>query len=142
MAHNQSEGRPALKAASGIGQYVPVSFLEGGSALSETIIRSGSQNNYPFGITLATAASPGDPVTVAALGEVTKGIAGASLGAGAPVVVGSTNGILIPLLPSGLSTALGSAIGAAGVRWSVGVALKNAAAGDYFPVLINPGQLI
>jgi hypothetical protein len=141
MAHRTFGGIP-VKAASAIANWVPVTFLPPGSALSETVVRAGSVNDFPLAMTQATVASPGDPVQLGRPGEVTKAIAGASLGAGAIVAVGSTNGILIPLLPSGLSTALGSAVGAAGLRWSVGVALKNAAAGDIFPVYLKPDQIV
>lgn len=122
------------KAASGIAQYVPVMFLPGGSALSETVQRAGSVNDDVFGMTIATVASPGDEVAVAISGQV-KGIAGASLGAGARLAVGSTNGILVPLLASA-----GAAPTAA--RYIVGRALKNAAAGDVFPVQVQPEQFI
>ncbi len=141
MAHNVEGFRIPMKAASAISQYVPVTPLPAASALSETVYAAGSVNDMPLGFTTATVASPGDPVSVQFSGVV-KGVAGASLGAGAPVAVGSTNGILIPLLPSGLSTALGSAIGAAELRWSVGVALKNAVAADLFPVLLKAAQII
>ena len=142
MAHNQSGGRPPVKAASAIAQYVPVAFLPAASALGETVIRAGSFNEIPFGVTLSSVASPGDPVTIGVRGETVKGVAGASLGAGALVAVGSVNGILVPIVPSGLSTALGSALGALGVRWAVGIAMKNAAAADLFPVYLDPSQII
>lgn len=123
-----------MKAASAIGQYVPVMFLPGGSALSETVQRAGSINDDCFGMTIATIASPGDEAAVAIFGEV-KGLAGASLGAGARLAVGSTNGILIPLLASA-----GAAPTAA--RYIVGRAAKNAAAGDWFPVILDAAQFI
>ena len=135
MAHNVFEPAYPFKAASAISQYVPVMPLAGASALSETVQRAGSINDRVIGMTIATAASPGDPVSVQFAGVV-KGIAIASLGAGAYVAVGSTNGGLIPLLPS-----TGSA-GVIDARFRVGIALKNAASGDYFPVLLNPDELI
>lgn len=138
MAHNQIEGRPPLAAASGMAQYVPVVFLAGGSALSETVKSAASWNEFQFGITTATVASPGDPVQYAAPGETVKGIAGASLGAGCFVAVGSTNGVLAPITPSNIA----SVANGSGLRWAVGVALKNAAAGDYFPVFVKPDQII
>lgn len=132
-----------LKAASAIAQYVPVRFVGdahggfGGSALSETVVRAGSWNELAIGMTIATIATYGLEVAVAYTGEV-KGIAGASLGAGAPVAVGSTNGILIPVLATG-GPATANLVG---TRFAVGIALKNAAAGDYFPVLLKPDQIV
>jgi hypothetical protein len=141
MAHyTPGKGEP-FKAASVIAAFVPVSFLPAGSSLDETVVRTGSYNEFSVGFTQATVASAGDPAMVVMDGRA-KGIAGASLGAGAPLVVGSTNGILIPLLPSGLSTALGSAIGAAGLRYQVGRAATNAVAGDVFTVIVDVDQII
>jgi len=134
MAHTTERFVLPFKAASGIGQYVPVAMLAGGSSLSETVIRAGSANDDILGMTIATVASPGDEVAVAIAG-VEKGIAGASLGAGVRVGVGSVNGVLVPLLASA-----GAAPTAA--RYVVGRALKNAAPGDYFPVLLQPEQFI
>lgn len=130
----------SLKAASAIAAYVPVSFLAGGSALSETVIRAGSVNEFAVGFTIATTATYGLPVAVAVRGRV-KALAGASLGAGALLGVGSTNGVLIPIGPSGLPAHVASA-GAVDARFAVGRALKNAAAGDTFDVLVDCNQII
>lgn len=137
MAHTQIDGRPPLSSASQAAAYVPVAFLQGGSALSETVIPAGSVNVLPFAITIATVASAGDPAQLAYLKEVAKGICGASLGAGAQVAVGSTNGILIPLTASGAASVANYPL-----RYTVGIALKNAAAGDIFPVFIDPQQIV
>lgn len=137
MAHRTFGGIP-VKAASQINANVPVSFLRTASALSETVYRTGSTNEWVLGMTFATVASPGDPVTLIRPGEVGKGIAGASLGAGAHVALGSTNGILIPLGASGIA----SPASTGEARYIVGQALKNAAAGDIIPVYVNPMQLV
>ena len=134
MAHRTLGGIP-IKAASAIANWVPVSFLPAGSALSETVVRAGSLNNFPFAMTQATVASPGDPVQLAHQGEVCKAIAGASLAAGDFVGVGSTNGILIPQAASAAATAMLP-------RYIVGMALKNAVAGDIFPIYLNPEQIV
>jgi hypothetical protein len=128
-------GRVPLKAASGMGQWVPVQFLAGGSALSETVIAAATWNAFQFGLSAATVASPGDPLELFQQGDVGKGIAGASLGAGAFVGIGSTNGILAPL----------AAIAAGPTqppRFAVGIALSNAAPGDVFSVYIDPTQVV
>lgn len=141
MAHNVDGFRLPMRAASAIAQYVPVAavgdqFNRAGSALSETIIRAGSFNEFPLGFTTATGASPGQDISVQVTGVV-KGIAGGSLGAGALLAVGSTNGILIPRSPSGGP----ASANLLRVEWVVGYALKNAAAGDLFPVVIKPDQI-
>lgn len=133
--------RVPFTAASAIGQYVPVTLLGAASSLDDTVIRAGSVNEFPVGFTIATIATYGNPVSVL-LGGIAKGIAAASLGNGAQVAVGSTNGRLIPLLASGLSTAIGSALGAAGLRFSVGFALEDAVDGGEFKVLLNPIQIV
>lgn len=135
MAQSQLAARVPLKAASAMGAYRPITFLAGGSALSETIIPAGSFNDFQFGLTSATVASPGDPISWWQPGDVGKGIAGASMGAGAFVSIGSTNGILIPQVPSAAATAMA-------LRWTVGIVLKNAVAGDFIPVFIKPDQIV
>lgn len=105
----------------------------------EAVRASASQTDYVLpvatsnvrvlGVAIATAASPGDPVAVQ-----TEGIAvcraAASLGPGAQVIVGSTNGRLAPLgaaasapIPQGL--------------FIVGESVQAAADGDYFSVLLK-----
>lgn len=126
MAHTQLDARPPLKAASAMGAYLPITFLPGGSALSETVRLAASYNEYVIGLTMATVASAGDPVQWWPLGDVGKGIAGASMGAGAFVGAGSTNGVLGPV-----AAGSGNAY--------VGQVVKNCAAGDIIPVFITPG---
>lgn len=141
MAHNVEGFRIPAVAASAIAQYVPVRFVgdpnvSGGSALSETVVRAGSINEAAFGMTTASAPTYGVEISVQVDG-VTKGVAGASMGAGARLGVGSTNGILIPLGASGAASVANYPL-----RYAIGWALKNAAAGDFFPVLIDPDQII
>ncbi len=123
-----------LKAASAIAQWVPAMFLPGGSALDLTVHRAGSLNDIAVGMTIATVASPGEPVELVVSGQA-KAIAGASLGAGALVGVGSTNGVLIPQTPSVLATAMA-------LRTIVGRALANAVAGDVFTIQVKPEQIV
>lgn len=134
MAHYNHTEVESLKAASVIAGFVPVMFLPGGSALDETVHRAGSINDVALGMTIATVATPGDPVAVVTAGRA-KGIAGASLGAGAFLGVGSTNGILIPLSPS-------AAAAPTLARYIVGQSLVNAVAGDVFTVKVKPEQFI
>lgn len=137
MAHSNVETPLPLVAASAIAQWVPVQFLQGASALTETVIRNGSWNILALGMTIATVASPGDPAAVAYDGVV-KGIAGASLGAGARVAVGSTNGVLVPVGASGVA----SPASTGEARYVVGLSLYNAAAGDVFSFLVDPDQIV
>lgn len=133
--------RIPLTAASALNQFVPVTPLAGPSSLDDNVIRAGSVNDLPLGFTVATVPTY-STVFAALIGGIAKGIAAASLGNGALVGVGSTNGHLIPISASGLSTALGSALGAAGVRWAVGISLEDAADGAEFKVLLQPAQVI
>jgi hypothetical protein len=128
MAYIQ-DGPPALYAASAMPQFVPFTFLSGGSSLSETVRQSASLNDLQFGITRATVA-PRESISYFAPGGVGKAIACASLGAGALVTVGSTNGKLVPIAAS-------SGIYA----WAVGVAVHNAQPNDIFAVYISPSLL-
>lgn len=132
MAHHNIDDVFPFKAASAISQWVPVIGLEGTSSIDETVIRAGSTNQFPIGMTIASVASPGDPVSVVGAGKA-KGIAGASLGAFTPVGVGSTNGILIPLTRNAV---------ASNVLNQVGVSVQAAAAGDTFTIIVNPAQIL
>ncbi len=125
-----------FKAASAIGAFMPV-FQPIASSRDDTVVLAASHNNDVLGLTIATVATYGDPVAVVVTG-VAKGVAGASLGAGARVAVGSTNGVLAPLLASGAASG-GAAVNA---RYIVGRAMQAAAAGDIFPVLLGGEQII
>lgn len=133
MAHVKSTIGEPFKAASAIAQWVPVMGLEGSSSIDETVIPAGSYNQFPIGMTIATVASPGDPVTVIQFGR-TKGVAGASLGAFTPLGVGSTNGILIPV-------ARGAAV-ASTITKTVGYSVQAAAAGDVFTIMVSPAEVV
>lgn len=143
MAHaNNGQGLP-FSAASAIGQGVVAALLQVASSLDEKITPAASSGwaGIPIGITLATVASPGDPAGVVVSG-VAKARAAASVGAGAPVGAASTNGALGPVLPSGILASFGASAGLQPQRWSVGLALTDAQAGEYFSVLVNPAQVI
>lgn len=141
MAFTQTKqgGRLPLKAASAMGAYLPVTLSLGGSLgaspVSETV-RLAPSSNFPLiGMSAATVVTAGDAIELFQRGDVGKGIAGASIGAGAFVGVGSSNGVLAPILPvdagpSGLP------------RFALGICLSNAAAGDFISIEINPGQII
>lgn len=132
MAEYNHGAVESLKAASAIAQWVPVKGLEGASSIDETVIAAASLNDFALGLTIATVASPGDPVAVV-MGGRAKAIAGASLGAFTPLVVGSTNGILIPAARGAVASA---------VKNQVGISLHAAAAGDVFTVLVDPEQIV
>lgn len=115
------------RAASQINEGVAV---RSSASQTDYVLPVASSNVRAFGLSLATAASPGDPVAVQ-----TEGIgvarACASVGPGALVIVGSTNGRLAPLgaaasapIPQGLEV--------------VGESVNAAVDGDYFSVLIKP----
>ncbi len=128
--------RFGFTAASAIRQYEPVTFPAAASALTDTVMPAGSINLVPIGVAVASAAA-GAPVAVLT-GGVGLAIAAASLGAGAQVAVGSTNGRLIPLLPSGGP----ASVNQVAVRFYVGVALQNAADAGQFRILVDPGQIV
>jgi hypothetical protein len=138
MAQFQNRVGFPLRAASAIAQYVPVRLVGDqvtpGSALSETVVRAGSSNEDVLGMTEATVASPGGEVQVTFFG-ITKGVAGASLGAGARLQVGSTNGILIPFIPTGAAASGPSR------SYVVGRSLRNAVVGDIFSFVVDPEQI-
>lgn len=113
------------RAASAVQMYQAVTnAFVAGSQLDDSVIPAASGNAI-LGVTRASHAQ-GDAVEVITFGVV-KMKAGASMGAGAPVVVGSLGAIAILAASAPLST--------------VGKALTNAVAGDIFSVHLNPGYL-
>jgi len=137
MAYDNNGLVLPFKAASAIGQGV-IAAMPFGSPLNETVVPAPSSGfaGRPVGLTDATQASFGRELAIITSG-IGKARAAASIGAGALVVPASVNGAVGPLVPSGLATALGSALGAAGPRWVVGYALTSAAAGEFLSVLID-----
>jgi hypothetical protein len=136
MAFTQMKqgGRVPLRCGSVMGEALPVTFAAGST--NETVVPAASWNQFQWALTAATVVNAGDPVELFQQGDVGKGIAGASLGAGAPVGIGSTNGVLAPV-PVNASAAYG-----ARTTYAVGIALSNAAPGDIFSVYINPVQIV
>ncbi len=126
--------RIPLIAASVISAKVPVTMVGGAS---QTIVRTGSINELSIGFAVKAVASPGNTAEVLVTGII-DAVAAASLGAGARVAVGSTNGRLIPLAASGGP----ASANLVAVRYTVGVALENAADAGSFKCLINPSQVV
>jgi len=81
-------------------------------------------SSVPLGIALATSASPGNAVSILDALNVVKVSAAASIGAGAPVGLASSNGGFGPITASG--------------SWVVGQSVTAAAAGEVFSVYVNP----
>ena len=82
-----------------------------------------------LGLAVATAASPGDPIAVQFDG-VGKAIAAASVGVGAQVGVMSASAGGLGPVASGTENR------------AVGISRTAAAAGEFFSVLIRPGQKV
>jgi hypothetical protein len=121
------DGYPA-KAASAINANQVVTSDVGDT--QRQVLPVSSHNLEPLGIALASAPNPGDAVTVMERRNVVKVTAGASLGAGTDIGVGSTNGTLAPI------------VGTQGLtRWRVGKSQTAAAAGEVFSLYVDPRQL-
>lgn len=140
MADYNHESVQPFVAGSAIAQWAPV-YQNIASTRDEVVLPANSIAQDIVGLTIATVATPGDPAAVVVSGRA-KAVCAASVGAGARVGIASTNGGLGPLVPSGLSTALGSALGAGGLRFAVGRTLKSYAPGEVMTVLLNPQQVI
>lgn len=94
----------------------------------QLVLPATTKTDRPYGAVDATALS-GENVTVYLEDNVVKGVAGASLGAGQEVLIGSTNGALVHA---------GSATTG---DWIVGESETAAAAGEVFSFLINPRKV-
>jgi hypothetical protein len=127
MAHYKHGEVIELKAASAIGYAVAVA---GDTTTKEQAIPGGAVGQVLLGLSIASTPTYGSPVAVVRSG-VAKGVAAASLGPFCYVGPGSANGALGPM----------AAVVASGGH-AVGIALEAAVAGQYFAVLLNPGQLV
>lgn len=127
--------RPGLqytvKAASAINPRKPVTFV-GTSELLAVPVGSGLTgvrvNGFTGGATVG--ASGAEAVTVYEEGNIVKARAAASLGVAAEVGVASTNGDLGPV-----AQASGT------LKYTAGVALTPAAAGEFFSLYVKPRTL-
>jgi hypothetical protein len=114
------------RAASAVRAYAGVAVAAAGSQLDDSVI-PGASGVAIVGVTRASHAA-NDSVEVITYG-IAKMIAGASIGAGAPLVVGSLGAIvLVAAQPSSLVVPPGL----------IGTARQNAVVGDIFSVLVNP----
>jgi hypothetical protein len=125
-------------AASAVAMYA---VLKRDLTVDNQYFTAGSVNDDAVGISLATVPTYGYAVPVAVEG-VTKVLVIASSGAGARMSVGSTNGGVIPVIPSGLATSIGSALGVQGLRYSIGVLQEARAAGEYGSLFIDPREIV
>lgn len=125
-------------AASAIGQYVA---LANDLTVDDQVFPAGSVGQEVIGVSIASVPTAAYAVAVAVSGDV-KMLVAASIGAGARAAVASTNGAIGPISASGLATALGSALGAGGAKFSIGWVWEARAAGEYATVHIDPRQVI
>lgn len=131
MGYSQWPVGDPFIAASAINEGAVCVPLVVASGVAEKVTMGGSAGaGFPFGFALATAASPGDPVSLQREG-IAKGMCapGGSVIAGQLVTM-ATLGQLAAFSPSAASG------GAA--RFAVGVARQSAVAGDRFAVHIHP----
>ena len=112
------------QAASAVGQWRPVGHSASGA---DDVVPVTAATAEVEGITVATAASPGDPVSVQKSG-VAKVICAASIGPGANVGVASTNGAVGPV-------ASGSG------NYRIGISETAAQPGEVFSVLLRQARV-
>lgn len=125
LQHNKT--RLPRIAASAINDHVAVSQS---ASQTDYVLQASVGGAAIVGVSLASAASPGDPVAVQAEGIISMKAA-ASIGAGGVVVVASSNGAVGPVsaaasapIPQGKNV--------------IGTAQSAAGAGERFSVLIDP----
>lgn len=123
----------AFIAASAINPKTPVRFA-GTSVLF--LLPCGTNADRPFGVTGAATAgasglNQGETVTVFEELNIVRAVAGASMGVGQEVFLGSSNGILMPALAASLFSASG--------HWVVGITESAPqAAGEIFSLYVKP----
>lgn len=138
MAHTNHEDAYTYHAASAIGAWLPVKQLAAPSARDGYVVAAASLNDDVFGFTTATVASAGNEVAIVT-GGIVKALAAASLGNGARVAVGSTNGRLVPIGPSGIASGAPAAILP---KFVAGRSQQAAADGQVFSVMIQAEQIV
>jgi hypothetical protein len=116
-----------FKVASVIRPFQPVALS---ASVAGAVIPCATWNVEAQGINGSATGAVGDAITVYGNDSIVEAIAGASLGPGADVGVGSTNGVLAPV-------AQASGV----VRNRVGKSLEGAAAGERFSVYVNPARM-
>lgn len=122
---HRGEGLPVF-AASNINPKTFVRFVA-----AERSVEPLATNSLESAGAVHATALRGEALAIHEDKTVVKAIAGASLGAGAAVMVGTANGALIP-----------AAAGASGVvRYRVGVSQEAAAAGETFSVYVSQRQI-
>jgi hypothetical protein len=115
MAHELNKVSLPKIAASAVGAHLAVQHS---ASSPDQVVLSTVNTGHPVGLTVATAATAGNPVCAASVGN------------GAEVGVASTNG------------ALGPVSAASGVRrFAVGISQGPAAAGETFSVLLRIREL-
>ena len=129
MADYRHEFVEPLIAASQINQWVPVRGLGTASSRDEYVMAYGGSANAVIGMSIATVASPGEPVAVVTAGRA-KGIAAGSVGAWSPLGQ-NASGLLAPLVAGAAASVL---------QQQVGISVEAAAAGQIFTILVSPQQ--
>ena len=86
----------------------------------------------PLGISIATVASPGEPVAFVHAGRA-KGIAAGSVGAWTPVGA-NASGLLAPITKAAAGSYL--------AQNQVGISVESAVAGQVFTIIVSPQQVM
>lgn len=124
--HKNDHNLPVIAAT----DISPRQFLTPGGTSVLLAIPAGSNNVRPHWFAGQGTTASGAAIPCQEPGQIVKVLAAASLGAGAEVSIGSTNGGLTP----------GALIAASG-HWAVGISLSPAAAGELFAVDIRPRKV-
>lgn len=117
----------AFKAASLVLPFQPVRLS---ASVAGAVVPAATWNVEAQGFNGDATVAVGGAITVYANDSIVEAIAGASVGPGADVGVGSTNGVLAPV-------AQASGV----IRNRVGKSLEGAAAGERFSVYVNPARM-
>lgn len=134
MAYTSEPGYVSRQLASAMGAFLPV---KSSASTARAAVPAASINDRILGFMQATVGTYGIAQNVQTRGVV-KAIAGASLGPGALVAIGSSNGRLIPAQPSGGP----ASANLVAVRYAAGIAEEGAVDGGIFSVLLDPAQIV
>jgi len=134
MAYTSDPAYVSRVQGSAMGAYLPV---KSSASTARGAVPAASLNDRILGFVQATVGTYGIAQNVQT-GGVIKAIAAASLGPGALLAIGSSNGRLIPIAASGGP----ASANLVAVRYTAGIAEAGAADGEIFSVLLDPAQIV
>lgn len=118
-----------IEAATLLNPFTPIKLAGTSGLLALPVATS---TDRPYGITGAGTIPANEIVAAFERGNEVKAIGGASAGAGQPLYVGSTNGVVV---------GGGASLFAASAHWEIGLSAMPVRAGERFTIIVDPRKV-